>query len=380
MVNLSELKNLYNFQSESHLVSSLYLQISPDRSRNELLTEFKGITDSVRKEQLPGKTEEIRESVNEDLEKFSERVGSAEIREDFTRTLALISCSAEDFWKEYRFPIESENHFSIGRYPYIRPVSEIADRSFSALVALVDRANARLLEIDMNTVVSETKIQSDVPRQVREGGFTGYEDKRIDRNIDRQVEQHLKKVAGQAMNFFQNNEVDYLVIGGHPDTIPPFRENLHSYLKKYLAGTVEMKPESAKQQKVLDKVLPILEDSRRDKEQNLVEDLQNEVGREGLGTRGLEETLKRLNQKQVRMLVLHDNFEASGSECPFCETLFAEEAGTCEYCNKLTQPVEDLVDRMIGSTLRTGGSVEHIFSDQSYIKEAGVGSILHFKT
>ncbi len=379
MLSQDDIETLYKYEPGNHLVSSLYLPISPDQSPNQLETSFKSLTGEVRKNEFPGKTKTIRSSLKEDQEKFRDFLESEDIREDFTRSIALFSCSEDDFWETYKLPVSLDRHFSIGQYPYLRPLSMILNQSHRTLVISVDRHEAVFYDIFMNMVLSRTKIESEVPKNVRKGGFRGYEEKRISRNIEDHVDKHMKKAARHGLETFREEDHDFLILAGQKENRKRFQKFLHSYLEENLIGTFDVNPDEADREKILEKSEPIIEEAEREKEQRTVEGLKNEVKREGLGVTGLESTIEHLNEGKLRKLIINRDFEAEGSQCPFCDTLSTEEPGPCEYCNKLTQPVSDLVDRIIGATLRNGGSTEHIQSDQSFISDAGIGGLLHYK-
>lgn len=378
MITKDDVRELYKKDTHPGQVSSLYLEVSPDLSPRELKTSFKGLVDDIRKNEFPEKTEEVRESLQEDLDLFSDRIEQSEIREDLTRMLVLFSCADEDFWQEFRLPITLDSRYEIGRFPYIRPLEAALDQSNRTLVISVDRHSAKFTEVYMNFVLSETTFESQVPRKVKEGGFKGYEEKRIRRNLEEHVRKHLKRVARNALDQVEDEDIPFVILAGQKDNLNEFQDLMHSYLQKRFIGTIRVNPDEADRETILEKSQPLIEDAEKEKEQETIERVQNEAGRGGRGVLGLEGTVEKLNQRQVQTLVLDSDFRATGSECGFCDVLSADEPGTCSFCDRLTQPVDDLVDRMIGQVLKSGGDTEHIYTDSDVMNENGAGALLRY--
>ncbi len=378
MIDHSDLYELYRLQPDADLVSTLYLDITPDRSPRDLNTILNSMQGTVRKEEFPGKTGPIRESLENDAQRFQQYVDSEDVREDETRAIALFSCDRQDLWQAFHVPAPVGDRYHIGPYPYLRPLSALVDHSRRILFAGVDRGHAVLCDIYMNRIISRTTLTSEVPEDVRKAGFRGYEEKRISRHVDELTRKHLKRSANQARDMFREEPFDDLIIGGHSETINEFQELLHSHVTRNLIGTVDLNPRDATGEQILSRSQPLISEAKETHEKDVLRQLRDEAGRKGPGVIGLDSTLDKLNQNQVRTLLVDDDFRENGSHCPFCHTLSRKQAGPCRYCNKLTQPVEDLVDRMISATFREGGKTEHISSRNHELQDEGIGALLYY--
>ncbi len=388
MLNEDVLKSLYQVDGHPFLISSLYMDVPPDQSPNQLKTHYKGLTDHVRKN-LDEKTEEVRDSVREDLEWFQEEIESREeIRSEQTRSVALFSCAAKNYREMFKIPEETTNTCHLTRFPYVRPLSRLIDQSHRTLVICVDRRHARLFDVFINRVVSENSIESDVPDRVRSGGYEGYEgkgisrqvdsEKRVTRHIEEQVDHHLKKTAQLAQTEMQKKNYDFIVLGGHKESMKRFRDRLPSRMEKSIKGTFTCKPEEITRHEALKQVNPIIEEGEKEKEKERLKKLENHRSSDGPVVTGIEEALRAINRGNIRLLVFDDDTSASGNECPFCDNLYTGDQSTCSVCEKLTQPVEDLIDRMIGHTMQRGGSVEHFVSESDFINEHQVCAVLRY--
>lgn len=388
MLNEDVLKSLYQVDGHPFLISSLYMDVPPDQSPNQLKTHYKGLTDNVRKT-LDEKTDEVRDSIQQDLEWFQEEIERREeIRSEQTRSVAMFSCAAKNYREMFKIPEETTNTCHLTRFPYVRPLSRLIDQSHRTLVVCVDRRFARLFDVFMNRVVSENSIESDVPDRVKSGGYEGYEgkgisrqvdsEKRVSRHIEEQVDHHLKKTAQLAKTEMQKKDYDFIALGGHKESMKRFRDRLPGRMEQAIKGTFNCKPEEISRHEALEYVNPIIAEGEKEKENERLETLENNLSSDGLVVSGLQNALDAINRGNIRLLVFDDELEASGHECPFCDNLYSGEQSTCTVCEKLTQPVEDLVDRMIGHTRQRGGSVEHFVSQSDFIDEHGVCAVLRY--
>ncbi len=390
MINDDVIQSLYQVDGYPYLVSSLYMDIPPEQSPKQLITHFKGLTDQVRKNALKEKTEEVRESVELDVKWFREEIEQREeIRSDQTRSIAFFSCSAQNYREGFKFSTKTENTVHVHRYPYVRPLSRLLDQNHRTLVVCIDRRYARLLDLFLNRIETEESLESDVPDRVRTGGYEGYEgkgisrqvdpEKRVSRHIEDHVDHHLKKVEGLARTKFDKKGYDFIVLAGHKETIDRFRKLLPSRMEERIQGSFACKPEVISKDEIREKVEPIIEEGEREKEQNRVAEIKDHLSAGGGPVvTGLGETLQAINRGNIRLLVLDEELELNGNECSFCGHLDVGGAQPCDVCDRLTQPVEDLVDRMIGATLERGGSVEHFVSGDDFIREHEVCAVLRY--
>ncbi len=388
MLNQDVLKSLYTVDGHPFLISSLYMDVPPDQSPAQLRTHFKGITNDVRKN-LEDKTEDVRDSVRQDLDWFQDEIEKREeIRSEQTRSVALFSCAVKNYREMFKIPDRTINTCHLTRFPYVRPLSRLLDQSHRTLVICVDRRFARLFDVFLNQVVSENSIESDVPDRVRTGGYEGYEgkgisrqvdpEKRVQRHIEDHVDHHLKKTVQLAQTEMKQKSYDFLVLGGHKKTMDRFRKRLPAQMEESIKGSFRCKPETITRKKVLDHVNPIIEKGEQEKEKNRLNRIQDHLSSDGPVVTGLQNALQAINRGNIRLLVFSDDLEASGHECPFCENLYTGEQTTCSICEKLTQPVEDLIDRMIGHTMQRGGSVEHLVSDSEFMEKHQICAVLRY--
>ena len=103
----------------------------------------------------------------------------------------------------------------------------------------------------------------------------------------------------------------------------------------------------------------------------------------------MDETLRSLFYGKVDKLIVLDDVEIPGRECPECNFLFErpedekEKTPTlveCPICKRSTRRVPDIVDEAVELAIMSGARVEHIAYAKSQLKQMGwMAAILRFK-
>ncbi len=180
MITLEEVRNLSNVQSKEHMISSLYLRLWPDQRIHQTKVKdlIRGKLDEFGRESHPL---EERQWVEKDLKKMQEFVGS--IRGSPRKGVVIFSCSAHEVWEVFFLSRPVRDLLILDFSAYIRPLAAILDQYRRVCTLLVDRTRARIFEVFMGEIEEQTEIFSDVPSKVREAGWYGLTERRIERHI-----------------------------------------------------------------------------------------------------------------------------------------------------------------------------------------------------
>ena len=119
--------------------------------------------------------------------------------------------------------------------------------------------------------------------------------------------------------------------------------------------------------------------SKREKEQSseAVQQLKEEILKDGLAVYGIKETLEAVRNGQVELLLIKKDFKPKGWICENCQAVDEGFQKTCPYCNGKTSEV-DVLEEILEFAERTDAKIE--FADDEELKDLGnVGGILRFK-
>ncbi len=372
-----QIQSLACFESQKYLTTSFYCDTDKSRlSKKQILVSFKNLLHEAQsKLEALEATREKKDSLARDLEQIS-RFGT-QVLPGFTAPgVALFSCSGENFWQEFSLPRAPRNHIFFDRTPYIRPLSSIMDEYHSICAFLLDRQSARWYNIFMGDISLLDSMSSEVPSRVKEGGWQGYESKRIERHIDAHLHEHFKKAAQKTFELFKKNQYDWLFVGSKEEYRPDIEALLHPYLRERLKGWLKTNS-NLSEDKILKQAMEIEQSLKREEERELVEKLTQEIEKGGRAVSGIREVVRKLNSAEVQTLVVTRNFSVTGRTCPKCHFLYVDET-LCPVCNINTEKVQDIIHESVHSAMDKKCQVRYITPPSRLDRFGKVGAFLRY--
>lgn len=345
-----QIQNLAQFQSPHYLTTSFYLNTDKSRlTKKQIFVSFKNQLQGARlKLETLGLSRVKRDSLARDLDRI-DRFGTQVLPTWTAPGVALFSCAGENFWEEFSLPRAPRNHIFFDRTPYVRPLSSIMDEYHSICAFLLDRQSARWYGIFMGDIALVDSLSSEVPSRVKEGGWQGYESKRIERHIDAHLHEHFKKAVQKTFELFKKNRFDWLFLGSNEEYRAVVEPLLHPYLRERLKGRFKTNT-SDTEDKILRQAMAIEEKLKKEEENALVKALIEELEKGGRAVSGIREVLRKVNSGEVQTLVVTRNFSAGGRTCPKCHFLYLDET-QCPVCNIKTEKVQDIIHESIHSAM-----------------------------
>lgn len=320
---------------------------------------------------------EVHEAARADLERCRAFVDQFRPR-GACRSLALFSSSGRDFWQHYSLPRPVPDQYAWGSHPLVLPVVRLIEEYPRTGVILVDREQGRFFGSRLGEVEELGSMREDTPRRVKEGGWYGLEERRIERHIEDHVRRHLKHVAAEAREAFQGWPAGWLLIGGNQELLEDFRRCLHPSLRERWAGELPVEA-NAPIEEVHDAVLEAEAGLRRERETDLLRQLYDEYRAGGYGVVGLPTTLRALYLGEVDRLLVDADLRLSGFGCDTCGAL-AQTEGHCPICGSASvSHRRDLVDEAIEQALAHGGQVEVVGEHAEFRADGGIGALLRFR-
>lgn len=374
-----QIESLAKFSSESLLTTSFYLDTDKSRLRKkEISLSFKNLIKNG-KSQLEGMdlSREKRDSLSKDLDRIH-RFCSQSLASFNYPGLAIFSCSGQDFWQAFELPHHPRNRIIFDKDPYVRLLSAILNEYHHIFVLTLDRREARWFDVNMGEIAIVDNLVGDVPSKVKEGGWEGYESKRIERHIATLLRDHFKKVAEKTFVLFKKNHFDWLFLGCKDEYCSDFETLLHPYLQKRIRGRIKVNPSDShdkilKESQVLEKTL------KKQEEDEIVTQFVSELEKGGKAVFGLKDTLRKINRGEVQILLITRNYSKPGRICPRCLFLYIDEL-RCPSCQKKTDLSVDIIDEAVETALDKNGQVKHINPPSPLTRYGKIGAFLRYKT
>jgi peptide chain release factor subunit 1 len=375
----SQIEALAKFKSQGDLVTSFYLDTDKGRlNKKEIQLALKNLLSEARTRACGlGAAKDKTDALLKDLDLIADHGGQAIISSNASG-LAVFSSSQRKFWQALELPHGPRNRVIFDTSFYVRPLAAILDKFSSVCVLLLSRREARWYGVTMNEIKALDHVKSDVPGRVKEGGFEGTAAKRIERHIDAHLQDHLKKAAQRTFELAKKQPFDWLFVGCEDNHCGDFEAHLHSYLRDKIKAKLHSHVTDAPA-KVLQEVLEVETRLKKAAEEETVQKLVSELERGGLAASGLRDTIHRLNQFEVQSLVVTHNFSRPGRLCPTHKIYYLDEL-KCPICDKKTEIVQDVVDEIIETVLKRGGTVTQIEPPSKLARYGGIGAFLKYKS
>lgn len=378
LLSREQIEKLSKFRSENFLTTSFYLDTDKSRMTKKMITlSVKNlINEGKSKLERMEISKKNKESLSEDLDAINQFCFKNQTAQN-SAGLAIFSCQGEDFWQVFHLPNPPRNRVIFDQNAYVRPLSAALGEHRRICVLTMDRKKAKWYEIFMGDITSLESIISDVPNKVKEGGWEGYESKRIERHIATHLHDFLKKAARRTFEIFKKNSFDWLFLGCKEDYFSTFEPLLHPYIKSRLKGRLKSMPGDSPS-RILKESLELEKTLKKKEEEEITGRLISELEKGGLATSGLKQTLRSLNQGKVQTLVVTRHFAKPGRVCSRCHFLYVDEP-RCLSCRQKTEKLEDIIDEAVEAALDKNCQVKHITSPSPLRKFGNIGAFLRYK-
>jgi len=380
IITIEDVRKLLEFKPGETLVTSFYLNVDPRRISP---SKFVTLTRNLLREkqqvlEKEGWSEELLNKVREDFKRIEDFVVNHFELKGRVRGLVIIADAARGFFQVYRVAQPVKSQIIVDPDPYIRPLIAILDEYHRLMLVLVDQREARLLEVYMGEILEYEAYYSDVRGKVKEGGWYGLEERRIERSIKNKVLRHYQKVADAILEHFRMGHFEYLFVGMKAEDYSLFFPLLHSYVQPRVKGRLDVSPKD-NVSTIIETALQSERKIEEEEDNKILEHLVETLRRGGLATKGIDNVLRSIPLGACQVLVVDDNYHMPGYVCEDCAYL-ALEGGVCPFCGKEALPAEDVIEEAMEEVLLQRGEIKYITTDNPRLEEISrIGAFLRYK-
>lgn len=145
--------------------------------------------------------------------------------------------SNQGLWEVLSFNFFLSPFCIVAKGAHIQPIEQALRAFPKYLVVLVDREKVRLFSVYLGKIEEHKDVAvKDVPQKVKAKKVDVARERQIERHIDDHLHRHLKIVAQQVYEFALNKHIHFIIIGGHKELFPKFREHLPYPFNKMVLG------------------------------------------------------------------------------------------------------------------------------------------------
>ncbi len=367
MINQVQLQELLTYNSNGHMVLSLYLDTDTAQDSRENI-----------KQQMRGMIRDA-ELHNTESAQMIERY----LDHTFAWSkpgLALFCCGEQDYLQGFETAVSFRNRLRVGPKPYIKPLAHLLDFYAHYGVILVDSIGARFFEYHLGELQHTEGFMGEEMQKVKKGSGSSAHGMRGGagggRHEEEVVNRNLREAADAANHYFANKAIRRLFIGGTAQSVAHFQELLPKQMRSCIAGTFPMDM-NASEHEVRAQTLQLLGKVNARQEETMVTQLMEAKARGSQGVVGLDETLQAINDRRVQTLIISDGFRAPGYFNESSGFVVANLAKSPISPEELT-PVDDVVDIALNFTMSQGGHAEVVNNNPLLEENGRIGAILRY--
>jgi hypothetical protein len=373
MITAETVNRILKFHGNGLPVVSLYGRIDPGASPREVHTRMMSLLDQVRplaKDQALG--HQSRLSVRADIERIREALGS---RRWPPGTVAIFSCSGRDLYEEIPLWRRVRERVIVDATPFARPMLAVLSEYHRACVLVIDKASARVWEVDQDEMREVSTFRDRVLR--KPDYAANLAEDRVRNKEEELVKRHFRRAVKLLETLQQTDGYDIVIIGGHDYEMPEFLQILPAELRKRVAGTFSVDPATAPLAEICDSGRSILERYEREEEHRLVSGVLEKAAMGQPAALGLDSCLRAAPVAAIKTLLVQEGAIAPGVVCDESGWL-ALTGDTCPLCGKPTRRTPDVIDELVAAVIDEGGSARHVEADTK-LSEYLVAAELRFQ-
>ena len=333
------------------------------------------LSDLVRpiKERSDDLDRKIQKSVRYDADRIHGLADRLEV--DVAPAYAIFASDLDDVFIIEPLAHPTYNVSTLGPRPYLRPL-RAAPRGLRSGVIIADRTVARTFAA-FEGLVEELgePINADVGKS-NYGGFAGYDEHTVRGHAEEASHRLWKEAGWRMLEEHQNRPFDYLVIGGHEETVEEISRTLHPYLARLQRTYFTTNPQSFALPNLRAEMRGQDIEVRRKRQEALAGRVCDTAWGGGNAVLGLNATLDAVNAQAVDTLVVAGQFAGDGAICNQCGYLTRNGNG-CPICSSPLFGVDDVVAAVMDATVTTGGRV-HQIDVASPLDKEGIGALTRF--
>jgi peptide chain release factor subunit 1 len=349
---IRELSDVYDSGSNDTYVS-LYLNKKSDR---KFLDRRIKACRSILKGDLLKNFNETIDIIEENIKKIN------------SDNISIFASKKHDFLSYVTLPIKVKNLLIVDSSPYIRPLARINDEWESFTLVLVSSNYAKIFSISLGRIKDTKKLSADIMNKHKKGGCSQARFNRLRKGA-------ISAFLSEVVESLQKISDELIIIAGPGTAKNQFVDMLPKAIKERVVDILDINIDD--ENKLLKESIYLISEREQRKSKEAVQQLKEEILKDGLAVYGLEETLNAVKNGQVELIIIEKDYKPRGWICENCQVVDESKKDTCPYCGKKTSEV-DVLEEILEFAKRTDADIE--FTDDEEIANLGhIGGILRFK-
>ena len=252
--------------------------------------------------------------------------------------VAIFSCSGRELYEEVPLRRRVREQVVVDATPFARPMLTVLSEYRRACVLVINKASARVWEVDSDEMREVTKFKDPVLR--KPDYAANLAEDRVRNKEEELVKRHFRRAVKLLEDLQQTDGYDIVIIGGHDYEVPEFIQILPNELRNRVAGTFSVDPATAPLAEIGSTARSMLERYEREEEQRLVSEVLEKAATGRPAALGLESCLQAAPVAAIKTLLVPQGAIAPGVVCDESRWLAAS-GDICPVCGNPTRRTPD---------------------------------------
>ena len=379
MISRDELRQLASFEcrSENELAITFYFQPNTphDKSHREEGILAKDLVRKTLQElQLNGQNR----AATDDLERI---LRLAEVLHgNQAKAKAVFACSPRNVWREFDLPpVPSPTRLFVNRRFHLKPLAAVFSEHPRLCIALIDRQQARFLEVQFEQTRELTEFTASLPHRGRSDGYAGYDAGHAERHLEDEVRRHYQRAAEFLKNAVDRRQLEALVIGCHDVNWAGLEPELHAYVKNRLLGRFSADLRTLTDQEARSQAESIVRDSLDRHHQDLIHEALDGARSNGRGVTGLRRVLRATELGEVECIIMTHDYSSRAVECTNCGHLDSHLVSYCPACGRSARELADVCESLVPTAIRNNIGLVLVPQNEMLDRVGNIAAILRFR-
>jgi len=379
MISRDELRQLADFETRrpDEFAITFYFQpaIPKDKSHREEGIQAKEL---VRKAIQELELNNSHRAVLTDLRRILEL--AERLHGNQARSKVVFACSPRDVWREFDVPpVLAETRLFVNRRFHLKPLAALFSEYPKIWVALADRQNARVLEVEFDQVREQAAIKNPLPRHGSSDGFNGYDAGHTQRHKEDEVRRHFQQLADLLKSAAQRKQFDAIVFGCNDVNWSELEAQLHPDVSKKILGRFSGELNALTNEQAAEEALRVVRSSLHNHHLSLLNETLGEARGNGRGVAGLRRVLRSAELGEVDTILMAEHYSAKAVECTNCRHLDSHLVPYCPVCGRATRQLDDVCEALIPLAVKNNLGLVLLPRDSKLDQVGNIAALLRFR-
>ncbi|MHA2431486.1 MAG: baeRF10 domain-containing protein, partial [Promethearchaeota archaeon] len=274
---IKDLSQLYDVESKDFFIT-VYLNRTFDKNfLKRRIHACESLLDGEEKENFKNTIEKINEFLKGNRE----------------NNIAVFASDKHDFFTSVPLPIDINNSLIVDSSPYIRPLARILDEWESFFLLLINSNQAKFFSIELGQAEQKKNLSSDIMNKHKKGGWSQARFQRIRKGA-------IHNFFSEVIEYLENVVDKQILLAGPGTAKIQFKDMLPQHISKKIVDVIDVDMDD--EQDLIKQSFSIISEKENVDSHKIVQQLKEEILKNGLAVYGFEETLNAARNGQIDVL------------------------------------------------------------------------------